>query len=108
MNDIDTLFKEARNNIQQHIELLVIQANSFDGINKKCNESLIEFYLKRRGYTLNNILKRPVWVKDFTCVYIDDNFIEVWHDRTKNNKSVFITDSLLTGIPITLNYMEKI
>jgi hypothetical protein len=47
-------------------------------------------------------------VKDFTCVFVNKNVIEVWHDKTKNNKSVFINESLLTGLPITLNYMERI
>lgn len=108
-NYIESLFERAKHDIDNYIEMLCIGALSEKRNNsKELSIPLIENWLKRRGYVLNNILKRPVWVKDFTCVYVDSNYIEVWHDRIKNNKSVFIDTSFLTGLPITLKYMEKI
>lgn len=107
---IETLHLKALNNFNEYVEMLYIQAKSkiSNESIKELNNDLIEDYLKKRGYTMNYILGKRIMFKNFTCVYIDKNFVEVWHDKTKNNKSVFINESLLTGLPITLNYMERI
>lgn len=106
---IETLYQTALYNIKEHIEMLFIQTKSIAKETEKLiNEKLIEDYLKKRGYTMNYVLGKRVMVKDFTCVFVTDYYIEVWHDKSKNNKSVFVSESLLTGLPITLNYMERI
>jgi hypothetical protein len=107
---IGTLYNKAMFDFNEYVEMLYIQAKSKCSLetNKGINEKLIEDYLKKRGYTMNYILGKSVMVKDFTCVFVDKYAIEVWHDKTNNNKSVFINESLLTGLPITLKYMERI
>ena len=106
---IETLYQTAMFNFKEHVEMLHIQAKSkTEESVKVINENAIEDYLKKRGYTMNYLLGKRVMVKDFTVVYINKTYIEVWHDKTKNNKSVFINESLLTGLPITLNYMERL
>jgi hypothetical protein len=75
--------------------------------NKLINDKLIEDWLQKRGYNMNYILGKRVLVKSFTCVFIGKDYIEIWHD-IKGSKAVFITNSYLTNLPITLNYMEKI
>lgn len=107
---IESLYQKAKNNLNEHIEMLYIQAKSKRSkeTEKEINDALIENYLKRRGYTMNYVLGKRLMTKDFTCVFVDNSIVEVWHDKIKNNKSVFIKESLLTGLPITLNYMERI
>ena len=107
---IEILYKNALQNLKDHIEMLYIQAKSKVSKEsvKEIDEKLIDEYLKKRGYTMNYILGKRIMVKDFTCVFVDENVIEIWHDKTPNNKSVFVNESLLTGLPITLNYMERI
>lgn len=123
---VDALFEQAQYNIKQHIEMLCLQAecklslpsDKKGGIDKNLFSNLIEKYLKKRGYVLNTILGKPVWTKEFCCVYIEDNYVEAWHDLSgwkphslytkRKGKSVFITEALLTGLPITLDYFEKI
>ncbi|WP_372938724.1 hypothetical protein [Seonamhaeicola sp.] len=111
---IDQMVVDAKRHLEDHIEMLYIQAVSkltpeikID-TPKKIDSSLIEDYLKKRGYTMNYVLGKTVMVKGFTCVYVQDDYVEVWHDKTNNNKSVFVNESLLTGLPITLSYMERI
>ena len=114
---IESLYQKALHNVKEHVEMLYIQAKSkTDTIIEKgrletikyIDEKLIENYLKKRGYTMNYILENRVMVKGFTVVRVESTFIEVWHDKIKNNKSVFVNESLLTGLPITLDYMERI
>jgi hypothetical protein len=107
---IETLYQTAKYNLANHIDMLYIQAKSkvSNESVKEIDEKLIEDYLKKRGYTMNYILNKRVMVKDFTCVYINVNSVEVWHDKAKNNNSVFVNESLLTGLPLTLNYFERI
>jgi len=107
---IETLYKKAIFDFNEYVEMLYIQAKSkvSKEIEKLIDEKLIEDYLKKRGYIMNYVLGKRVMVKDFTCVFIKDNYVEVWHDKSNNNKSVFINESLLTGLPIILNYMERI
>lgn len=107
---IETLYQKAMFNFNEHVEMLHIQAKSKISAEsvKELNESNVEDYLKKRGYTMNYLLGKRVMVKDFTCVFVTKTYIEVWHDKTKNKKSVFIHESLLTGLPITLNYMERL
>lgn len=95
---------------KEYTEMLYAQVKSkiSEESVKQIDEKLIEDFLKKRGYTMNYILGKRVMIKNFTCVFIDKNFIEIWHDKTDNNKSVFIKESLLTGLPITLNYFERI
>jgi hypothetical protein len=111
--DIDKDIKKAKARINERIEMLYIQAKSkliSDSLelDKKLDVKLLETYLKKRGYSLNYILNKPVMVKGFTCVCVNDDNIEVWHDKTNNDKPIYINESLLTGLPITLNYMERI
>jgi hypothetical protein len=107
---IESLYQTALHNFNAHVEMLYIQAKS--KVSKECvkeiDEKLIEDWLKKRGYTMNYVLGKRVMVKDFTCVFVEGNVVEIWHDKIPNNKSVFINESLLTGLPITLNYMERI
>jgi hypothetical protein len=111
--DVDKEIKKAKTRINERIEMLYIQAkskmisDSFELV-KKLDEKLINKHLKKRGYSLNYILNKPIMVKGFTCVCVNDDNIEVWHDKTNNDKSVYINESLLTGLPITLEYMERI
>jgi hypothetical protein len=107
---IETLYQTAKYNLSNHIDMLYIQSKSKNSkeSEKEIDEKLIEDYLKKRGYTMNYILNKRVMVKDFTCVYINENSVEVWHDKSQNNKSVFVNESLLTGLPLTLNYFERI
>lgn len=107
---IETLYQKALFNFKEHVEMLFIQSKSIqheDSI-KLLDEKLIEDYLKKRGYTMNYVSGKRVMVKDFVCVFIGIDFIEIWHDKANNNKSVFVKESLLTGLPITLNYMERL
>jgi hypothetical protein len=118
---IKVLVQKAKYNVMEYIDRLCYQEmerNEMIYIQemskvskesvKEIDEKLIEDYLKKRGYTMNYILGKKVMVKDFTCVFVDKNVVEVWHDKSQNNKSVFVNESLLTGLPITLNYMERI
>lgn len=111
---IDQMVEDAKRHLKDHIEMLYIQAVSNlspktkHDISKKLDSKLIEDFLKKRGYTMNYVLEKTVMVKAFTCVYVQDDYVEVWHDKTNNNKSVFMDESLLTGLPIILNYMERI
>jgi hypothetical protein len=41
------------------------------------NENFIENYLSKRGYTMNYILGKRAMVKHFTCVFVDENVIEI-------------------------------
>lgn len=107
---IEMLYQNALYNFKEKLEMLYIQAKSkvSKESEKVIDEKLIEDYLKKRGYTMNYLLGKRVMIKDFTCVFIDKDIVEVWHDKIPNNKSVFVKESLLTGLPITLNYMERI
>lgn len=111
--------------LDEYIDMIYIQAlsslyKSWDekndehiGYNKN-NESKeverehLENYLKKRGYVKNTMLEFPLYTKDFTCVAIKDNFVEVWTDVDNNKRPCVIDKSLLTGLPITLNYYERI
>ena len=117
---IDLLYKQALNNFHEKLEMHYIHAVSKLNLDKvilkhkrkliftdKLDEKLIENYLKTKGYVLNVVLGEPIWVKGFVCVQIHNKSVEVWIDRIKNPKSVFINESYLTGLPLTLNYMEK-
>jgi hypothetical protein len=109
----ETLYQKAMNDFNEYVEMLYIQAKSKSSIKvvesiKTPDDNLIEIYLKKRGYTMNYILNKRVMIKDFTCVSVQPDYIEIWHDKTNNNKSIFITENYLTNIPITLNYMERI
>ena len=107
---IESLYQNALHNVKNHVEMLYIQSKSKVSKEsvKEIDEKLIEDWLKKRGYTMNYVLGKRVMVKDFTCVFVECNVVEVWHDKIPNNKSVFVNESLLTGLPITLNYMERI
>ena len=104
------MFKAAERRIDDHIEMLYIQAVSklSNGIKKEISVPLMNDYLKKRGYTMNYVLGKVVMMKGFTLVHVQDDYVEIWHDKANNNKSVFVNESLLTGLPITLNYMERI
>ncbi|MCP4984894.1 MAG: hypothetical protein GY928_02155 [Colwellia sp.] len=107
------MVEEAKEHLKNHIEMLYIQTISRVSLMKKydfkivIDEKSIESYLKKRGYTMNYVSDRMIMVKGFTCVFVKDDYVEVWHDKTNNDKSVFISESLLTGLPITLDYMER-
>ena len=107
---IETLYQKALYNVKQYVEMLYVQAKSIQekDTEKHIDEKVIEDYLKKRGYTMNYVLGKRVMVKDFTCVLIEKTYVEIWHDKIHNNKSVYVTESLLTGLPITLTYMERI
>jgi protocatechuate 3,4-dioxygenase beta subunit len=107
---IETLYQKTKYDLKQYIEMLYVQANSKQpkDTEKQIDEKTLEEYLKKRGYTMNYVLGKRVMVKDFTCVFIQKTYVEIWHDKIHNNKSVYVTESLLTGLPITLTYMERI
>lgn len=109
---VNNLEKKAKIHLNDFIEMLYIQAMSKpseenENLIKEIDEGLIYNYLKKRGYSMNYILGRSVMVKAFTCVYVEGDTVEVWHD-IKGAKPVYVNESLLTGLPITLNYMERI
>jgi len=111
-NELDLLIYKLNNKLSEHLDILYINAISKNILtkedsDKKIRKENIEKLLKQRGYSMNYLLGRTVMVKAFTCVYIGDEYVEVWHD-VKNSKSGFIHDSLLTGLSITLDYMERI
>ena len=105
---INLLFIEAKYRIEEAIELSYInilsKSNSCD---RTITNKLIEKYLERRGYVVNTLSRNRLLTKGFVCVAIHNNYIEIWHD-IPNNKSSFVNDSLLTGLPIALRYYEKI
>lgn len=107
---IENLYQKASNSVKEYTEMLYIQAKSniSKESEKEINEKLIENYLVKRGYSMNYILGKMVMTKRFTCVFVDKNVVEVWHDIGHKNKSVFVNESLLTGLPIVLSYMERI
>ena len=108
---IDTLYKQALTNFRDKLEMHYISAKCFGGktINKELADESIEKYSKKRGYILNSILGKPVWTKGFVAVHVKDCKIEIWHDipRTKT-KPMYINESVLSGLPLFLNYMESI
>jgi hypothetical protein len=115
---IDGLYNQALCNYHEKLEMHYIHAVSSLSLDKKflehgvyvftnkLNEPLVESFLKKKGYVLNVVLGKTIWTKGFVCVEIHENSIEVWID-IKNAKSVFVNESYLTGLPLTLNYMEK-
>jgi hypothetical protein len=111
--NIDKSISNALSSVNEFIDMLYIQAISkaraehIDEISK-LDVKEIETYLKRKGYNLNYVSGKPVMVKGFTCCYIQKDSVEVWHDVPNSKSSVFIHESILTGLPITLNYMERI
>lgn len=111
-NKIKDIVSDASNRMEEHIQMLYIQSLSISNpkteSSKDFSDDAIELYLKKRGYGMNYVKGDRVMVKDFTCVKVQDDYVEVWHDIGCNNGSVFINNSLLTGLPITLNYMERI
>ena len=102
-------FKEANKRIKDFIDIKCIDAlsNKDSELNKVLNYNLIEGYLKKRGYVVNTLLNKKIYTKAFTCVSINKKNLEIWHD-VNNSKHQFIDSSYLTGLPITLDYMEKI
>jgi hypothetical protein len=102
-------YKEAKKRIDEYIEMLCIHALSsgVQPIDIELTYQMIEAYLKKRGYSVNTLRGYKIYTKAFTCAIIHKDTIEVWHD-VKDSKHQFIKSSLLTGLPITLNYMEKI
>lgn len=121
-NIYDLQYKQAKQRVHDYIDMLYIQYVSKLRINKEISiqtnmrdktpnpltTDLIEEYLRKRGYVLNVMLKKPIWTRDFTCVSIMEDHVEIWHDIPKSKGPVVIHNSLLTGLPITLKYMEKI
>lgn len=112
--DCDQQIKDSiakvKQELNEYIQTLHICAlsKSLQETDKKITKDLIDNFLKKRGYTLNYMLGKVVMTKGFTCVCVRDDSVEIWHDKTNNNKSIFINHSLLTGLPIVLNYMERI
>jgi hypothetical protein len=116
--NIETLFKKAQERIDDHIEMLYISAlskgrKSNKDIDKSLNNTLIEKYLKRRGYIENVVLGNVIFTKGFVCVKIhtvknETDHIEIWCDILNKGKSQYIHQSLLTGLPVALNYFERI
>lgn len=123
MSDLNTYLKNlediALKNISDSIEINYIDAKTRLSLNKietdkgkiiysnELNNQLFENYLKSKGYVLNTVLGEPIFIKGFVCVKIHKHYIEVWIDKIKS-KPVLIKNSFLTGLPITLNYMERI
>lgn len=111
---LDTYFlileNQAKERVNNFIEMLYIQAKSevkrgtsIDVL----NEDLIEKFLHKRGYVRNIVLGKPIYIKDFTCVEFDNNVVKVWHDGISKVKHI-IDKSILTSLPIALNYFERI
>jgi len=108
--------KELKSNLFDFIDLLAEQ-KKWELSTKITNETMLpvfnksvgENFLKKRGYFLSGFVLngKPIWMKDFVCVQIEDNLIRVWHDLPKAKPS-FIHQSFITGLPIALNYFERI
>ena len=105
---IEDLYQKTLKNFNEYVELLYISVLSrAKETDKQITEEMIEIYLKKRGYTTNYVSGKRIMIKDFTCVYYNCGILEIWHD-IKNSKTMFIKESLLTNLPIMLDYMEKV
>jgi hypothetical protein len=121
MNEHDVILKRLKESLNDHIEMLYIQAKSQFEYNsrlitekkskrelkKTMSVEMINNFLKQKDYVKNNLSGRTIMTKGFVCVYTDEDRVEIWHD-IKGAKSTVLTDSYLTGLPIALNYMERI
>ena len=108
---IKRLTIEAQNRLDNYIDMLYVKSYSYlkdSDTDKTIEEEELEKYLFKRGYVLNYVRGERILTKGFVCVKINDTYIETWHDKANNDKSVFVKESVLTGLPITLNYMESL
>ena len=112
-------FQEAKQRVYDYIDIMSIQAKhgiySPNGINRKLLvQEVTEYLIKKRMYVQNVVKKDVVYTKGFVCVSIkeggqDGLLMSVWHDTGKQRVTpVNINSSVLTGLPIVLNYMERI
>jgi len=103
--------EEARQNVYEFIDVLHFNALSDiqnkNLFNKELTNELIEKFLSKRGYIKNVLLDKTIYTKGFVCVAIHEDNVHVWHDVT-NSKIMKVNSSLLTGLPITLNYFERL
>ena len=109
-NYIDSLYKKAISDFNDYVDILYIQASNktTSKLQKEIDEKVLEEYLRKRGYTMNYVLGKRVMIKDFTCVYLFDGAVEIWHDKANSTTSVIVNSSILTSLPIALDYMERI
>ncbi len=110
--NIEMLLKQSAERVNDFIEMRYItELSRIEGAkesNKEVAKPMIEKFIKSKGYTMNYILGRTALVKGFVCIIVEESHVEIWHDKTGNKNSQFIHESLLTGLPIALNYMERI
>jgi hypothetical protein len=66
-----------------------------------------EDYLKKRGYIIRVINGRTIFQKNFVVVELVGETIEIWHDIPGSKKFV-ITESKFTGLPLALDYFERL
>lgn len=109
---INNIVKEAKSNVSNYIDLLYISCLSKINhnpteTNKIATKKIIENYLeKKRNYQRLELLDKTIYIKNFTCVYVCDKYVEIWND-IKNSKSLFIENSTLTSLPLSLDYFEQ-
>ena len=109
--NIELEILKAKIHCKEYIDMLYIQAISVSNLkstSKEINDKLIDDFLIKKGYVVNYLLGKRIHTKGFVCVMYNKTYIEVWHDTIKKNNSIFIKESFLTSLPITLNYMEKL
>lgn len=105
--DLNHIIKDLHNYIDLQTTSEIFKLNYNTITFKNPNQNQLEEYLKSKNYLQDRILNKHCFIKGFICVLVTDSFIEIWHDLP-NSKSLFITMSQLTGLPIALEYMERI
>ena len=105
--DLDQIIKDLHNYIDLQTISEIFKLNYGNRTFESPNQNELKDYLKNKGYMQDRILSKHCFSKGFVCVLVTDSFIEIWHDLP-NSKSLFITMSQLTGLPIALEYMERI
>jgi hypothetical protein len=110
--------QNAKIKVNDYIDMLYISALSklhddYRGEDSELNiaQEEVSNYLLQKGYVKNSIKGKNMFTYNFTVVILHESeqglLIEVKHDLP-NSKSSFVTESLLTGLPIALNYFNQI
>lgn len=115
-SDIELRLIESKKKISDYIDMLCLDAysrldNPKENVFAKrtlTKEAIEEYLMKKRRYVQNIVSGKIIYTHGFVCVSLDGNCISVWHDTRLNPNVVVLKDGFLTGLPITLNYMESI
>tara|TARA_R110000772_G_scaffold104802_2_gene206302 strand:+ start:202 stop:555 length:354 start_codon:yes stop_codon:yes gene_type:complete len=110
--ELDKLVSDFNASLTDHLDMKYIQAlsklSNQSESDKKLTTEILKTYFKRSGFVENYLLGRTIYVSGFVCAEIKENCVELWHDTKNKIGSVFINNSLLTGLPISINYMNRL